>query len=356
VTALRSWVASRIALVVLITAGTQQVFRGQGEGWLAGWDSWDVTLFRKVAEYGYTGYPQHYADKDIAAFFPGFPAVLRLVHTVVPSWTAAGLLVSFVAGAIGMVFLSRLAELDGVDGGRAALYLALSPYAVFLAVGYSESLFLAFALPGWYVARKGKWEAAALLVAGASLVRVSGLFLAVGLVVLWLTESRDKRALPWLAAPFLAIFGYVVYLHHISGDWLRWPHAQAEGWGRHLISPWTALQNTLDAARTPTLSPEFRWSYYVQIVAVAIGLLVTAVLLARKLWGEATYVGLSVAALATSTYYLSIERATLLWFPLWILLAQAAAKRPWLHTAYLVLAVPLMVTGVLTFHDGRWVG
>jgi hypothetical protein len=355
-TALRTWVASRVALAVLVLAGTQQVFGGRGEGWLAGWDSWDVTLFRKIAEYGYDGYPQHYPDKDIAAFFPGFPFVLRVVHAVVPSWTAAGLLVSFLAGAIAVVYLSRLAELDGADGSRAVLLLTLSPYAVFLAVGYSESLFLACAVPGWYAARSGRWEAASLLVAGACLVRISGLFLAIGLLVLWATTSRDRRAIPWLAAPFVALVGYMAYLQHLSGDWLRWQHAQAEGWGRHLTSPWASLRATWDAAHSAGLSAEFRWSYGAQIVCVAVGLLVVAVSLARSEWGEAVYVGLSVAALATSTVYLSIERATLLWFPLWVMLARWASARPWLQWAYVALATPLMVTGVLTFHDGRWTG
>jgi hypothetical protein len=354
--ALRTWVATRVALVVLVLAGTQQVLSGRSEGWLAGWDSWDVTLFRKVAQYGYDGYPAHYPDRDIAAFFPGFPLVLRVVHAVVPSWTGAGLLVSFVAGGVAVVYLARLAELDGVDGSRAVLLLVLSPYAVFLAVGYSESLFLALALPGWYAARRGRWEAASLLVAGACLVRISGLFLAIGLAVMWATTSRDRRELPWLAAPFLALLGFMAYLRQLTGDWLRWQHAQAEGWGRHLTSPVTALRNTWDAAHEAGLGPEFRWSYYAQIACVAVGLVVVGVSLARREWGEATYIGLSVAALATSTVYLSIERATLLWFPLWIVLARWTAARPWLLWGYLVLATPLMVTGVLTFHDGRWVG
>ena len=355
-TALRTWVASRLALAVLVLAAGQQVLGGRGDGWLAGWDSWDVTLFRKVAQFGYAGYPASYPDRDIAAFFPGFPLVLRVAHWVVPSWTAAGLVVSLVAGAVAVVWLARLAELDGVDGPLAVLLLVLSPYAVFLAAGYSEALFLACALPGWYAARRGHWEAAGLLVAGAALVRVSGLFLAVGLVVLWLTTSRDRRAVPWLAAPFVALLGFAAYLHHLSGDWLRWQHAQAEGWGRHLTSPVTSLRATWDAAHSSSLSAEFRWSYGAQIVCVAVGLVVVAACLARREWGEATYVGLSVAALATSTVYLSIERATLLWFPLWVLLARAAAARPWLQWGYVVLATPLMVSGVLTFHDGRWVG
>ena len=353
--AVRTWVLTRVAVALVVLAGSYQVFADRSRGFLDRWDSWDVTLFVKVAAYGYDGYPQHYPDKDVAAFFPGLPLVLRMVHAVVPDWTAAGLLVSLVAGAVAVVHLARLAELDGVDGGRSVLYLTLSPYAVFLFAGYSEALFLAVALPGWLAARQGRWAAAGWLVGAACLVRVSGAFLAVGLVVQWLTTSRDRREVVWLTVPFAALFGYAAYLHHLTGDWLRWQHAQADGWGRHLTAPWTAFSRTLDAAQH-TRAPDYLWSFRAEIVAVAIGVVLTVVLLARRSWGEATYVGLSVAALATSTFYLSVARATLLWFPLWVLLAQLAAKRPWLHTAYVATATPLMVVGVLAFTSDHWVG
>ena len=352
--ALRTWFASRVAVALLVLAAGQQLARRPG--FLDGWDSWDATLFREVAQFGYDGYPQHYADKDVAAFFPGLPLVMRVVHVAVPDWTAAGLVVSLLAGAVAAVALARLAASEGTDGARAVLYLVLSPYAVFLAAGYSEALFLAVALPGWLCAKRGRWSEAGALVAAASLVRVSGAFLAVALVVLWATGSRDRRALPWLAAPFLALFGYAAYLHHLTGDWLRWQHAQAAGWGRHLTSPLEALRTTWRLAGSPDYGSQYRWSFRAEIVAVAVGLLVTAVLLVRRQWGEATYVGLSVGALATSTYYLSVGRATLLWFPLWLLLAELAARRPWVHTAYLVVATPLMAVAVLTFTAGRWVG
>ncbi len=89
---------------------------------------------------------------------------------------------------------------------------------------------------------------------------------------------------------------------------------------------------------------------------MTVGLALVAVLVFRRHWGEATYVGLSVGALATSTSYLSVGRATLLWWPLFVLLALAAARRPWLSTAYLAVSAPLMALLVLTFTSGRWVG
>ncbi len=359
--ALRVWLLSRAGVVVLVLGGARLLAgapAGDVPGFLERWDRWDVGLLRKVAELGYGGYPDRYPDRGIEAFFPGFPLVLALVRRVVPDWTAAGLLVSLVAGAVAAVWLARLAALDGLPGDRAVLYLVLSPYAVFLAAGYSESLFLALALPAWWCARQGRWRVAGLLVAGACLVRVNGVFLALGLLVHLLTRAeRPWRDAAWLAAPpAVVLAAHTAYLYALTGDPLRWLHAQGEGWGREATAPWTALATTLEATADPAAGAEYAWSFRGEVVAVLLGVLLTAVLAWRARWGEATYVGLSVAALATSTFYLSVARATLLWFPLWLLLAEAGRDRGWVLPAYVTVAAPLMALGVLTFTAGRWVG
>ena len=354
------WLLSRAAVAVLVLAGTWQLGGttvARVPSFLSRWDRWDVGLFRKVAEFGYAGFPQHYPDRGIEAFFPGFPLVLALVHRVVPDWTAAGLLVSLVAGAWACRWLGRLAALDGVDGTRAALYLVLSPYAVFLAAGYSEALFLALALPGWWCARRGHWAAAGLLVAGASAVRVSGLFLAVGLVGALRRDRAPAAARGGLAARAVRRAGGVRRLP--APPHRRLAALDARAAGGLGPAPDRALgcaAHHADRRHRPGQGTEYAWSWYAEVAAVLVGVAVTAVLLRRARWGEATYVGLSVAALATSSFYLSVARATLLWFPLWLLLAEAAQRRPWLHTAYLSLSAPLMAVGVLAFTSGRWVG
>jgi hypothetical protein len=82
----------------------------------------------------------------------------------------------------------------------------------------------------------------------------------------------------------------------------------------------------------------------------------TGWLLRRRRWGEATYVGVQVAAFATSTWYFSVPRATLLWWPLWILLAAWSLRRPWVLTAYFAVIAPFMVVFTLLFAVGRWAG
>lgn len=350
------WGATRLLLVAVALVGPPAAF-GVRRGFLPSWENWDVDLFRKVAQFGYDGLGTDYDDAGVEAFFPGFPLVLRAVHGIVPDWTAAGLLVSLVAGAVAAVFLARLAELDGTPGWLAVLVLTVSPYAVFLAAGYSESLWLALALPGWWCARQGRWALASALVAGACVVRVSGLFLAVGLVVAHLVARRGvRRDTAWLLLPFAAVAGYAGYLAWLTGDPLRWLHAQEEGWDRRLSSPWAALQTTWRLAGDTGLPPEYGVNAVVEIGAVAVGVLLTVALLRRRDWGEATYVGLSVTALATSTYYLSVARTALLWFPLWLILAEQAQRRRWVLPAYLALALPSMVAVATVWLSSRWVG
>lgn len=355
------WGASRVAVALLAVGGAWLLSGARTstvDGFLARWDRWDVGLFRKIAQFGYDGYPDDYPDRGVEALFPGAPLALRGVHLLVPDWTAAGLLLSLAAGAAASVALGRLAVLDGAPASRAVLYLVLSPYAVFLFAGYSEALFLALALWGWLQAAQDRWVTASLLVAAAATVRISGVFLACGLVVHYLVVHRGRlrRDAVALLAPFLAVGAYFTYLAVLTGDFWRWPAAQEQGWGRRPTLPWDAFATTLRAARDGGRAAEYAWSFRAEIVAVAVGLALTVVLLVRRRWGEATYVGLSVSALATSTYYLSVGRATLLWWPLFVLLAVAGLRRPWVHTAYVALAAPLMALLVLTFTSGRWVG
>jgi hypothetical protein len=355
------WLASRVAVAVVAAAGTWALSPrpvGALPGVVERWARWDAELLRKIAEHGYDGFPDRYPDQGVEAFFPGFPLVLRAVHLLVPDWTAAGLLVSLVCSAVACLALARLAELDGVDGRRAVLYLVASPWAVFLFAGYTEALFLALALPGWLAARSGRWPLAGLLVATACTVRVTGAFLAVAVLVHYLVQRRGRvRAdVLWLLAPGAALLAYAVYLRLLTGDWLRWLEAQEQGWRRRPTWPWDAFQASLDGARSATLPAEFVLSFRLEILAVLMGVALTLVLLQRRRWAEAVYVGLSVGALATSTFYLSVARSSLLWFPLYVVLAAAAARWRWVHVAYLAVAAPLMVLGVLAFTGGRWWG
>jgi len=112
------------------------------------------------------------------------------------------------------------------------LFFIVAPAAVFLSVGYTEPLFLAFALPSWLAARRGSWATASFLATAACAVRVNGLFLLAGLLLIALRTRTGRRrsAVVYLAIPVLPVVAYELYLRFATGDWLAWQHAEATGW------------------------------------------------------------------------------------------------------------------------------
>jgi hypothetical protein len=274
----------------------------------------------------------------------------------VPDWRVAALLVSFAAGGVAMVALARLGEHEGPPGTgpRAVIALLLSPMAVFLFAGYTEALFLACALPAWSLARQGRWEAAALCGFAAGFVRITGVFLAIALVVEFLLRDRRWQLLPWLVPPFLGAAAYTMYQWARTGDWLAWQHAQERGWGRRTVPPWDALHTTWTAAFEQ--HNLFTVAFRVELLAALAGVLLTVWLAARRRWPELTYVGLQVAALVTSAFYLSIGRSTLLWWPLWLAIGALGVRRPRTYLGLVALFTPLLIAQIVLFTAGSWAG
>lgn len=335
---------------------------------LAPWQQWDWNHYLHIARDGYfpAGAGPWTAGWDNReAFFPGFPLALRAVHTLVPDWAAAGALVSFVSGAVAVLALARIARhqfplAHPGTGRRAVLFLLLSPCAVFLAAGYTEALFLALALPAWLAALRRNWPAAAVLAALACTVRVSGLFLVAALALHFvLTAARDRtawRAAPWLGLPLFGPALYSWYLQARTGDWMAWKHAQERGWYRDFHTPWESWSHTWSAAFGHAQPTGYALMWRAELLAMALGLGLLALLVRGRRWPEALYTGLTLWALGTSYWYTSVPRSTLLWWPLWIGLAVWSTRRPWIRSGYLCVVAPLGTVVAVTFLTGRWAG
>lgn len=353
----QAWLGTRLLLVLVALLVARQSGR-DAEAMLA---NWDVRHFFDISEFGYV------ATHDIA-YFPGWPLLLRQVTVlgVPPLW--GGVLLAVAASAAACWALYRL------GGGVAAIAWLLVPTTVFTLVPYTESAFCAAAFWAWERARAGRWGAASGLAAVACTLRVSGLFLVVALAVLALTtpcssalRGRLSR-LGWLLLPTGALVGYAAYLFVLTGSWTAWYDAQAAGWARGLTWPWESLRNTLDAASSTAFPdfPEWAWVFRAELVSMGVGALVTGVCLLRRRWAEAVWVGLQVLAFSVSYWFFSVNRAVLLWFPLFLLLADAH-DAPWWSGSRArrvvrgVLTVALVVAGLSgsaywawLFYTGRW--
>ncbi|MGD7732481.1 mannosyltransferase family protein [Propionibacteriaceae bacterium G57] len=362
------WAATRVGLVIVLL---WSLLRGSFTLTEA-LSGWDAEHYIRLADHGYSGLNDW-------AFFPGLPLVLRGASAIGIAPPVAGALLSLVSSAFAAAALYRLGSQgwgwgkkhQPVAGAIAASAWLLAPTTVFTTVAYTEAPFCAAAFWAWERARAGKWPAAAVLAACACTLRVSGLFLIAALCVLAIVGNdrddqlhRSKRATDWrsrvgnaawLVIPAAALLAYPAWLYTQTGSWLTWFEAQQVGWSRQFTPPLEALQRTLDAA-VPSAWPDrprVALIFAAEVISMAVGVSVTLVCLVRRRWAEATWVGLQVVALGTSYWYMSINRAVLLWFPLFLaigaVLGQPFQRRtgPWRVPVAMLIGVLAAISALV---------
>lgn len=366
-----AFLASRVLLALTVFAAAAAAGQpavghewATGTWWLdrlAGWDSYH---FVRIATLGYLPPGLECCDQ---AFFPGYPLLMAALAPVTGgSVTAAGLLVSVVAGAVAAGLLWRLVDEDARGGPaaarRAVLLLGLAPCGFYLVSVYTEALFLALSLGAWLLATRRSWWWAGTLAALASVVRVNGLFLVAGLAVMYAVQwHRDGRPrlrpdVLALALPAVGIGAYMVHLHALTGSWDTWREAQQLGWQRSTAMPWTGLaaawQSLLDSP-----DPWLAASRAGDVLAVLLGVGACILLVRQRRWPELTYLGLSVGVVLCSTLWVSAPRYALTWFPAYLAVATVrdgtAYRR--LYAVGLGLSAVLLVAATWAVSTRHWV-
>lgn len=371
------WLASRLVFLV-IAAFVDSVHRlpGGRPGTALAWPVWvyarfDAGHFARIERVGYYRMENLHRTWD-EAFFPGYPFLSRWLAELLsdgrPTQAAylAGLaLVSWISVLVAAVLLWRLVSMqaDEILAGRSVIVMLFGPYAVFFMASYSEGLFLALAVATWLAGRSQRWWLASTLAALACTVRINGLFLAAGLLVMYFVAAIRERQ-PWLRWPLLA-FGlpivpplvYFWWLRRLSGTWTTWLLEEEYGWGRRTVAPWASLRNSI---RHLHGMPTFGESFQSWMELLFAGLLVLALwlLATRRAWPEFTYVGLSAASLLTSTVYLSIPRSLLVCFPVFSLAAEwsTTRRRRGSVTATCFACAGVLVINATTFLTNQWTG
>jgi hypothetical protein len=330
--------------------------------------NWDVQHFGNLAAGGYLAEP----DGTLMAFFPGWPGILWLFDQLGVPVAISGVIISTACSAAAAAALYRL------GGQWAAVGWLFAPTAVFTVVPYTESLFCALAFWAWERARADRWLAATLLTTLACTVRVSGLFLIGALLVMIMTSSRPAaikfRCAVLMLIPASMIMAFATYLYGLTGSWTAWYRAQSTGWVRELTWPWDSFLNTIPAILPGAYANHPWWAavFRGEMISMAVGIGVTIwcivvsvrarrSALDRTMWGEASWVGVQVLAFSVSYWFFSVNRATLLWFPLWMMLGRWAAgpsRTPRLHLVLVagafIVEIALMLWWSWLFLTGHW--
>src|SRR4051794_1249815 len=138
---------------------------------------WDSVYYLQIAQDGYT-------QRKQAGFFPLYPLLMDALDAVTRSTVVAGVLISVVAFAAGLVLFQRLARLETASDAvaRRAVWLPpLFPASLFFSAVYTEGLFLALSVGAFYSARRGRWAWAGILGGLAAATRNVGVMLLVPL-------------------------------------------------------------------------------------------------------------------------------------------------------------------------------
>ncbi|MFI8091055.1 hypothetical protein ACIF9R_22505 [Streptomyces sp. NPDC086080] len=230
------------------------------------WDvlgSWDGWWYQQIVLHGYdpalepvpgaTGLIT--LEGNSAAFFPLYPALMRIVSEVTGLGPyGAGMTVSVVFSFVAALGIHAVTARLG--GHRAGL-VAVGLWAVWPGSGaewavYSESLYTALAAWACYAVMTRHWLTAGVLTFTAGLARPTAVALVAalavaGLCAVWRRRESLRRPLAAVLIAPLGAAGYLAWVGHRMGDWGGYNKLQDGAWGhkfdygRHSVDVLTSV-------------------------------------------------------------------------------------------------------------------
>jgi hypothetical protein len=191
-----------------------------------------------IAAHGYghalhaQGVDRFHARFSPWAFYPGFPLVVREVHTLTSlPYAAAGYVAASVFGLAAVLAVAALTAtyVGPAAAAAAGVLVSLWPGSAVLSLPYSEGLFIAAAATSLLALRQRRWWVAGVCGYVATFTRALGLALFVAAAVAATRAFRERRDLPALVAPLLTAAGalsFFCYGWWRTRDALVWRHAE----------------------------------------------------------------------------------------------------------------------------------
>ena len=194
------------------------------------WARWDSEWYLLIADHGYDSHDYfkdmgggRYLRSDAAKFFPLYPWLIRASSILTQNSVVAGILVSNLAAIIFLYYFYQLAQhlLGSENAAQAALFYVFFPTSFFLNAVYSEALFLACVVAGFYYLEKKRLFPAILASSLAVLSRPVGILALPILIWLAVTKIPERRVLAaggMIAGCVLALGLYFLIVWRTFGD------------------------------------------------------------------------------------------------------------------------------------------
>lgn len=310
---------------------------------------WDSNYYIDIAKNGYS----FTADKPLSniVFFPMYPLLIKTVSFVFGFDLVLGAWVVSVLALIGgCVYLYKLTREfhPEIDALLLVFLLLIFPTAFFLTAVYTESLFLLFSVASFYFAMKKRYVLAGIFGLAASLTRVTGVLLFLPLLVqVWQNEGLKKKALvrslPLLLIP-LGTFSFFLFHWIRFGDPFLFFKVES-AWGRFF---------SFNGDHFLLYSSAAVVNFSLDVFYALFGIVMVVMLLRRRLFAYALYVGSTLGVAISTGTLMSIGRYLLVLFPMYIIgasLRNDVAKYAWVLVSGLLLAL-----NTILFVNWYWAG
>ncbi|HYP52443.1 MAG TPA: hypothetical protein VEQ42_02825, partial [Pyrinomonadaceae bacterium] len=159
----------------------------------------------------------------------------------------------------------------------------------------------------------------------------------------------------WLFVGLTAcgFFGYLVLNKSVAGDWFAFSKIMREHWGKELAWPWAGIASIAKHAPSRTTS-EAQLVVFQEYLFLLLGLVWTVWCWMKLRPSYGVWMALNWLLWTSTSFILSTPRYVLVMFPVYILLARVALRRPlW---GALVAAWSLLFLGLFVsqYVSGKW--
>jgi hypothetical protein len=314
-------------LILAAWYGGDRVY-GQSHPWTWHFLFKDAGWYLVIAKHGYPAHLLKTGAGPSTAFFPVFPALIRLAgYALGGRYVIGGLVVTVLTGAASALLVWVLATRarDRWVADRAVALYCFFPGAMVFGMMYSESLAVVFGAAALLALLGRRWLLAGLIGAigtaeASQLIILAGVSGIVALHAIY--TRREWRSLVAPALTPLGMLAYFGYLGHRYHDYAFWFQAEQSGWKQHV--DWGARTVHILLWNTPVADQNrFVFTlYYIMLIVCAAGI---AMMLAARLPLPVSLYGVFAVLTFTLSPANPRPRYVLCAFPLFI---GAAAKLP----------------------------
>lgn len=313
---------------------------------LSSFSNWDGGHFLGIAKFGYS-------EKFQYAFFPLYPLTISFLNKIINNYLLSAIIISVSSTFIGVQLLYKLICIyfDKKIAEKAIFALLFFPTSFYFLLAYSEGLFFLLTIATFYFLSKHKLLLATVFASLASVTRLVGLAVVVGLLVEVITVYGVNKKNWFILLSPLGFFVYCWYLYSQSGDPFYFLSAELH-WQRSINLPfinfWDAIKNISDI---DFLTKNFTAFLDLIFAIIGVGLSIRSF---RFLPASLSiYFLISILLPLFTPTLASIPRFLLPIFPIFILIG--LFKNKFLILSYQVFSIMLLSALTMLFVNGYWV-